>query len=145
MPIISDCYVLAPSRSSRLSQAFMDEFVPSRVSTFDPSDPVDVLGVSEGYSPSDLLSHLETNTTVSYSLYYRNTENQPPYYAILAYNNDGSLILGLSCDEDETSAREMLGRLEAFAGSFGYWGVEEAPTISQVEFEDRKKLENEST
>jgi GNAT superfamily N-acetyltransferase len=32
-------------------------------------------------------------------MYYRNTEKQPPYYAIPVYNDDGTLILGFKCGD----------------------------------------------
>ena len=44
------------------------------------------------------------------------------------------LILGLCGEESETSAMALLNRLEVYAGSTGYWTVEEAPACSRQEF-----------
>ncbi len=116
---MGDCYVLAPDRSADFALAFLDTFVPSFEPTWEPGDPVDVLGVPPKHSLEDILIFFQYHTSRDYSMYLRNLEPRSPYYAILAYCEDGSLILGLSGDEDEQSALELLRRLGDFAGSRG--------------------------
>jgi hypothetical protein len=131
---MSDCYVLSPNRSADFALAFLDEFLPSREPTWNAAEPVDILGLSPNHSLKDILKFLEYHTDRSYSMYLRNLERRSPHYAILAYCEDGSLILGLSGDEDEQVAPELLSRLENFTGSTGYWSVEEAPPGDREEF-----------
>jgi len=123
-----------------LALAFLNTFVPLREPTFDPSDPAETLGLAKDYAFNQIPDHLENNVACHYSWHFRNTRNEPPYIAILAYNDDGSLILGLSGDEEEAAALNLLGRLEAFAGSRGYWGVEEPPQCSRRRFLARLEL-----
>jgi len=139
---MSDCYVLAPDRSAYLALKFLDQFVPFREPTWDAADPVDVLGVSPDSSFEGILEFLEQHVDRDYSMYLRNTGAGSPYYAILAYREDGSVIFGLSGDEDEQAALELLGRLEGFAGSAGYWSVEEAPAGSRGEFRARVETQH---
>lgn len=131
---MSDCYVLAPNRSAALALNFLNEFFPLRDPAFDIEDPVAVLGVSPSASLGDVLEFLEHYINRDYSMYFRNTEAKPPYYAFLAYREDGCLILGLSGDPERENARELLERLEYFSGSKGYWSVEEAPVGSREDF-----------
>ena len=140
---MSDCYVLSPDRSSDFALAFLDKFLPSREPTWDATDPVDILGVSPNHSLEDILRFLEDHADRSYSMYLSNLEQRPPYYAVLAYCEDGSLILGLSGDEDERVALELLSRLEEFAGSTGYWSAEEAPPGDREEFITRLHMQQE--
>ena len=67
-------------------------------------------------------------------MYFRNNSDCSPYFVILSYCHDGSLIFGLSGDQSESSATVLLSRLEAHVGSKGYWSIEEAPVGSKREF-----------
>lgn len=138
---MSDCYVLSPDRSADFALAFLNKFVPSREPTWDAGDPIDMLGVPPNHSLEDILKFLEIHADRSYSMYLSNLERRSPYYAILAYCEDGSLILGLSGDEDKQGALELLSRLEDFTGSPGYWSVEEAPPGDRKEFSARIEMQ----
>jgi len=140
---MSDCYVLSLDRSADFALAFLDRFVPSREPTWDAADPIDILGIPPNHSLEEILKFLECHADRSYSMYLSNLKRRSPYYAILAYCEDGSLILGLSCDEDEQVARELLSRLEDFTGSTGYWSVEEAPPCDSKEFSARIDMQRE--
>ena len=131
---LSDCYVLAVSRSSADALRFLQTFVPDHTFQWDESDPSDVLGVSPGLTLPELTQFLEAHPQLSYSMYFRNNSGSAPYFAILSYCSDGALIYGLCGDEPEASAMALLNRLEAHAGSLGYWSVEEAPACSKQEF-----------
>jgi hypothetical protein len=137
---LSDCYVLATDRSARCALAFVARFVPDAVPRWDPIDPAEVIGAPPDLSPGQLAKYLEEHSSLSYSMYFRNTSGKSPYYAILAYCEDGSLILGLSGDEEESSAIELLEQLEAHSGSAGYWSLEEAPANSRDAFLTRKAV-----
>ena len=131
---MSDCYVLSPNRSADFALAFLDRFLPSREPTWDATEPIDMLGASPNDSLEDILEFLECHADRGYSMYLRNLERRSPYYAILAYCEDGCLVLGLSGDEDEQVVMDLLSRLQDFAGSTGYWSVEEPPPRHREEF-----------
>jgi len=83
---------------------------------------------------TQITQFLEAHPELAYSMYFRNNAAGQPYFAILCYCGDGSLIFGLSGEESGASASCLLGRLEAHAGSKGYWSVEEVPPDSKREF-----------
>ena len=135
-PLI-DCYVLAPERSATLAMAFLDRFVPHRIPLFDPEDPSEVLGLPKAIFLDDVLIFLETNRNCKYRMYWTNSDNQEPYHAILSFNADSSLVLGLSpcVDGKESTAFEYLKLMKYFAGaSSSIWGVEMPPPASREEF-----------
>jgi hypothetical protein len=140
-PLI-DCYVLAPERSAKLAMAFLDRFVPDRDPSFDPNEPSEVLGLPKGTFLDDVLSFLETNKDSEYRMYWSNSEKQEPYHALLAFNADSSLVLGLSpcVDDKESTAIEYLKLMKDFAGTnSSIWGVEMPPPASCEEFFAVKK------
>ena len=141
-PLI-DCYVLAPARSAALARQFLDKFLPNRVPSFDAMDPVDVLGLADDSSLSDILESLAAQPTTAYSMYWRNAEEEPPYAGLLAFTGDGALILGLSpCEDDRVSeAASWIELMKQFADTdLAYWGVEEAPAESSSSFRRRAGL-----
>jgi hypothetical protein len=138
---MSDCYVLATERSARLATSFVSHFVPSHTATWNPDDPREVLGLKSGASLAEIFGFLQDNPEKEYTVYLRNTREGSPYYAILAFCADGSLILGLSGDEDQTAATALLGQLEEFSGGKGYWSIEEPPEVSSASFLERRSLE----
>jgi hypothetical protein len=119
---------------------FLDVFVPENSLACDPEDPTDVLGISPGSNIADITAFLAEHPDRSCCMYFSNSTKCTPYFAILSYGEDGSLILGLSGDEDPAAASALLRRLELFAGSTGYWSVEEAPEGSRREFLSRQTL-----
>ena len=138
-----DCYVLAPNRSAILTMAFLNRFLPERSPLWDPDDPAEVVGVSARATEAEILQFLESQPSQSYAMYWSNRQSGPPSTAILAFNRDGSVLLGLSCEEDEHLASTLLRELEAFSGTGqGYWGVEEAPVVSKAEFVQRLLTSN---
>jgi len=139
---MNDCYVIAPSRSAYLALEFLKHFVPSHEPTWDETDPAEVLGVARNASLEDVLEFLEQNVEREYTMYLRNRESTSPYFAILAYLDDGALIFGLSGDDEEQATLRMLDQLERFAGFRGYWGFEEPPAISREEFLARVRKGN---
>ncbi len=141
---LTDCYVMASERSAGLALRFLDQFIPNREATWGPADPVDVLGVPSGSSLEEILRFLERHVDRDYSMYLRNNADGSPYFAILAYRRDGSLILGLSTDEGEQMAQAELRRLEQFSGSKGYWSVEEGPLSGRAAFIERLEREHPS-
>jgi len=121
--------------------SFVSRFVPTHKATWNPDDPSEVLGLSPGASLPEVFGFLQDNPEQEYVVYLRNTGEGSPYYAILSFCADGSLILGLSGDEDRTAATALLRQLEEFSGGKGYWSVEEAPTESRSAFLERRLLE----
>lgn len=133
-----DCYVLAPERNAEWALRLLNRFVPAREPCFDPSDPVDVLGLPVSSSVEDALRYLERNITVAYSMYWRNLDHGEPRHAMLSFNADGSLVVGLSVADDDSGdlPREYLGKLKDFAGTKGgLFLFEHPPPLSREEFE----------
>jgi hypothetical protein len=130
----SDCYVLAKNRTSETAFGFLEKFASNSEPCWDPIDPIEVIGSPEGLTIQQLTHFLELRPNLDYSMYFRNQSNAAPYYSILTYNPDGSLILGLSGDPNESCAIELLRELELYSGTQGYWTVEEAPVSSAEEF-----------
>ncbi len=137
---MSDCYVLAPDRSAAVALRFLTMFVPENTLACEPGDPADALGISADSGVVGIAAFLAEHPDRSYCLYFTNSTKRSPYFAILSYGEDGSLVLGLSGDEEPAAARALLGRLEHFAGSTGYWSVEEAPAGSRREFLSRRAV-----
>ncbi len=136
----NDTYVLAPERSAALALSFLEQFGCGWEPLWDPNDFSVVLGMAAGSSLADVLLHLETDAASEHTLYFKAKSDDGPRFAILAFCEDGSLILGLSSIEGDDQTA-VLARLEEFASSSGYVGWEEAPASSQQEF----KLRREST
>jgi len=132
---------MAPERSASLALRFLDQFIPNREETWDPADPADVLGLPRGSSLEEIVRFLERHVDRDYSMYFRNSADGSPYFAIMAYRRDGSLILGLSTVEGERMAEAELRRLEQFSGSQGYWSVEEGPLSGRAAFIERLERE----
>jgi hypothetical protein len=114
-----DCYVLAPERTADWAERFLDEFLPERTPSFEESDPSEVLGLPKGITITELFRFLEEHPQTDYRMYWQHTACIEPYHAHLAFNPDGSLVLGLSpyTDDHLDKARHYLRRMEAFAGT----------------------------
>jgi len=119
VPGFLDCYVLAPSRTARSAEDFLDNFLPERTQSFDSMDPAEVLGIPLISTLRDVLLFLEDHPALEYRMYWRNTQDAEPYHAHLSFNTDGTLILGLSvCDNHKPDvAEQFLRQLESFAGT----------------------------
>ena len=137
---LSDCYVIAPNRSAEYAMKFLDEFIPLRRITWDPSFSGEELGVSPTLSFEEILEHLEHNPESGIALYFWTTQSSPPWQAMLRFNGDGSLILGLSCDNEEGAESELLGRMEDFIGSAGCCLTEDPPARSREEYNIKLQL-----
>src|SRR5688572_9673285 len=96
-----DCYVLAPERTTKLVLEFLQRFLPEREESFVPEDPAEVLGLPRASSVEEALHHLEQHPSASYTFYWSNRLGGGPYHAIAAFNDDGSLVLGLSPATDD--------------------------------------------
>jgi hypothetical protein len=132
-----DCYVLAPQRTAEIAIAFLERFLPARDAQFEPSDPSDVLGLPRGVSTQEIVSFLEANPDVAYSMYWRRRGGDTSLFAILAFTADAQLILGLSScrDDDPECAQETLEEIiDAVGAEYGYAAVEAAPAASREDF-----------
>jgi hypothetical protein len=118
---------------------FLQAFMPDASPSWHPNDPSDVLGAPPGATLAQLTQFLQARPGLAYTLYFSNNASGPPYHAMLCYCEDGALILGLSGNESAPAARALLDRLEAHAGSKGYWSIEEAPPASAHEFTTRAR------
>ena len=115
-----DCYVLAPVRSAVLASRFPDEFLPDREPSFDTNDPIEVLSLSPDADFDIQCTVLGLNDAEEYTFYWRSIQETNPLHAILAFNSDGSLGLGLSLlcpdgSDPESVVAPWLKRLQAFA------------------------------
>jgi len=146
MPGLNDCYVLAPERSGSLVLSMLDRFVPNRRPLYAPEDPSEVLGLALGAGIETILTHLEANSSQSYSMYFHNEGVSGPDYAGAMFNKDGSLVLMLSVEENggAGAAERALQELKTFSGSkLGYWSWEEAPATTTHEFAESMRNKNQ--
>jgi len=129
-----DCYVLAPERSAAVATGFLERFLPQREPRWQPEDVARALGTAPGETEQQVMTRLQDHAGAAYRLYWRNPTGASPYYAIVAFNSDGSLVLGLSL-ADATEAGVCLVAMEEQVGSeFSYWTREEPPVGSEREF-----------
>jgi hypothetical protein len=145
-----DCYVLSPVRSAPVVTRFLDSFLPDRVPSFAASDPSDVLGLSPNITLEGICTHLAAKPEAEYTFYWRSTSTGDPLHAIVAFNADGTLVLGLSiaCPQPTTGkstqrlAETWCGRLSSSAATadsqmpLTLWGAELAPP-TQSDFASR--------
>ncbi len=136
-----DCYVLSPVRSALIAMRFLDSFLAEREPSFAASDPTEALGLSSDTALDGIFAHLAGNPQTEYTFYWRSTSSDDPRHAVLAFNADGTLILGLSvgCPEPTTDestqlvAESWCCRLSTFVTNDGsqtpptLWGGELAP------------------
>ena len=108
-------------------------------------DPHEAVGTARAISYAQLLEFLECHTNVAYAAYFRNKANQPPYYAIFSFGSDGSLVIGLSGEEEPEKAAALLMDLQNLFQTIGFWTVEEPPPISEEAFHQRMGVELAST
>ena len=116
-----DCYALSPVRSPLTATRFLDSFLPDRKPSFAASDPSDVLGLSPDVSLDNIFAYLAGNPPTEYTFYWRSTSSGDPRHAILAFNDDGSLVIGVSVlcpqpsagDSVEVVAQSWCDRLSA--------------------------------
>ena len=154
MPL-TDCYVLAPFRSALLASRFPDAFVPDREPSIKSADPHEVLGISPDLSFDELITGLSLDEIAEYTFDWRSTRPTEPQHAMLAFNQDGSLVLGLSidvpddlCESDMTTIMEIwIERLRDFVRDcrtpFGdspqpiksVWGSELPPPAAAADFD----------
>ena len=116
-----DCYVLSPVRSSQIATRFLDLFLPDREPSFATSDPSEVLNLPSDTSLDTIFAYLANNPQTEYTFYWRSMSSSDPRNAMLVFNADGSLIVGVSVlcpdpsthDSVELVARSWCGRLSA--------------------------------
>jgi hypothetical protein len=136
--LLFDCYVLAPERTAKFALRFLDRFLPEREPSFALEDPAEVLSLPPSSPIEDVLLYLEQHPTSAYSMYWRSRSGSDPYHAIVAFNDDGSLVLGLSpaTDDHPDVARGYLRDLERYAGTEpGLLLFEQPPPDSRADFE----------
>ena len=138
MPPCTDTYVLTVHRNQEFIGQFLDEFLPRRrVSSFGEQVPRFAKQPERTFrTAEELLAFLLENPEYEQVIYYSNLDAGDPEYAVLAFTNDGKLILGLSCAEShEEVAAAYRTRLKTFAGSeYAYSAFEYAPDSSTEEF-----------
>lgn len=136
-----DCYVLSPVRSALVATRFLDSFLPDRERSFAASDPTEVLGLSSDAAFDKIYAYLVGNPQTEYTFYWRSTSSDDPRHAILAFNADGTLVLGLSVaspepetdDSIESVAESWCGRLSVAVATADspmpptLWGGELSP------------------
>jgi hypothetical protein len=138
VPPLADCYVLVDSRSKKLVGEFLSHFLPSRRSCADEfempqfSDNPEVVFRTE----DEALSYLEEHPNETHALYWANEMSVEPRYGMVFPTNDGQIIFGLSCDDqDLLIPGQFLERMKTFLKSSKvYIAFEEPPPNSADEF-----------
>jgi hypothetical protein len=137
---LSDCYVLAAHRSYETLAAFLELYAPVRVPLWNTNEPpIRLAGFKGVATESRLVDFLVVRPAWACTLYFRCTHPSVSLraeFSIVSFNDDGSLILGLSGPEIDGSA--LLGSLERLSNESGYWTIEEAPASSRTEFRAKR-------
>jgi len=123
-----DIYVLAPDRSAKVAQSFLDAFVPDREQSAEEYLTSDGTNL---HSADSVICHCVNHQHESQNIYFRNLSCGPAH-AMLFFTSDGGLFLGLSVVDAE---RDYLEKLKRYAASeVGFIAFEEPPPDTVAEF-----------
>lgn len=132
-----DLYVLASERTAALCASFLNEFAPQR------EQSADEYLFSDGHVEqlaAKAIEHCIADAAAEQAIYFRVLLGGTNH-AMLFFNSDGSVVLGISVAH---RAAEWFDKLAAFTGSAeGYMTVEEPPPHTASEF--RKTVSRCST
>ena len=103
MGYYADIYVIHKKTSKKQILEFLDYFVPNRKESQDEywipeysKDPI-----YEFENANDLMDFMEMNSNFSNKIYWRNLdENSLNKHIMIFYNDDGSVVFGISRDAD---------------------------------------------
>jgi hypothetical protein len=134
MPGYADTYVLTFDRSATLIVRFLERFARCREEV---AEVYEVPQYSDSpthrfHRAADLVEYLAGCPSEPHAVYWRNL-GQGPAITMAFFTNDGAVILGLFCAEDE--AETWLTELRKFAGPGpGCILFEQPPPVSAAEF-----------
>lgn len=129
-----DVYGLASTRCANIAWDFLHKFVPNWELCAAPEDFSEVFELDFIISLQDQFQWMEQHPTRSYSHYFHNTHNEDPRHLIVAWNNDGSLVCGLSLMHIANSDNDWLAIIEDHFNSNIIYGTERPPPMYRTEF-----------
>ncbi len=108
--IYADLYVLVNSRSKKIIESFLNNFIPNREES---ADEYEIPQYSENpdfifKKDCELMDYCENNNNINHTIYWRNKENIVPKYAMVFYTIDGKMILGLSIEDEKLEQYYLL-------------------------------------
>lgn len=144
MGFLADIYVIKKSRSRSLVNDFLNHFLPQRTESAAeyciPEYSGNPTFVFE--SADELMSFLEKNENYSNRIYWKNAdENSLNKHGMVFYNEDGSMIFGISRNADmsgelntDSEDQCLIEMKEYFDTNLGYILYETPPADSYSEF-----------
>jgi hypothetical protein len=136
--MLLDLYALAPARTEAISNQFRSTWLRRFKESADDyevpqyADNPDVIYTSV----DDLIRKLVASPMETHAIYWRNSQPGPIRHGMLFFTKDGSMIVGLSVDEERSDhAKQLLCELATTIGAVhGYATIEEPPPDRTAEF-----------
>jgi hypothetical protein len=138
VPEYADIYVLTSNRDAATIRMFLETMLPSG------EEMADEYGVPAWPDPpqltfksvDELIEYCCQNPAEVHAIYWRSSDERKPEHAVVQFNSDGSLILGVSTDANDAQlADEFCARIMVLTGAaFGYVTHEDEPPESAEEF-----------
>jgi len=133
-----DLYVLAPERSEKVAQRFLETWLTGSVeSASDYEFPQYSNEPSARYrSAAALIAKLIEQPHEPHAIYWQNPTDERVANGMLFFTSDGGMIVGLTIrTDDQAEAADFLLRLAATVnGQFGYMAFEQPPPDTIREF-----------
>lgn len=154
MGYLADIYVIKKTRSKKLADDFLNQFLPNR------KENTDVYSIPEYsdnpthefFNADELMSFMEKNEYYENRIYWTNTDQENlNKFGMILYNKDGTMIFGISRNADMSgnlctkNEDQCLNEMKSFFNTdLGYIHYENPPAESYKEFvEIVNELENE--
>ena len=137
MGYYADCYVLTNNRTKQFIDGFLETFIPNRKERADVYEvPMYSKETIEEFDSADkLVDYLELNVNMPHSIYWENLDNQEPRFANCFFTDDNNLIVGLACNADDKTEKELLLKLMDYCRSKdGYIAYEQPAPHNSNEF-----------
>lgn len=137
MGYYADCYVLTNNRTKKFVDEFLNTFIPNRKEQTNAYEiPQYSKETDEQFDSADkLIQHLELSINTPYTIYWENLDNNEPHFANCFFTNDNNLIVGLACNANDKTERELLLKLMEHCGSRdGYIAYEQPPPCNTDNF-----------
>ena len=137
MPAYADIYVLSSDRTVACAVRFLDRFLPRRAQTADEFEIPQYAETPDVVHPNALpvMERCCREHSLPYNLYWRALDGRKPGYAMILYLVDGTVVYGLSTEEDDGAlALRLLQEIQAFlSSSEGFIGHEATPSFDTAE------------
>jgi hypothetical protein len=138
MPEYTDLYALSARRTEERVTAFAERFLPEREETADEFEVPQFARAPEQVfrTSAELIRHCCARLSEAHTVYWRNTRDMEPAYAMVFFLPDAHVVYGLStASGDPQLVERLLAELKDFVGAeHAYAAHEQPPAENAVEF-----------